>query len=74
MIEKYHARLHNSARGNYIQDQELDRARKKVSDIESVLFPPNLYPMLQISVFCKHFEITSTILEKLLYLTIAKQT
>lgn len=39
------------------------RVREKVSDIESQLLPSSLYPMLQISVFFEHFEIT--VLEKL---------
>ena len=33
-----------------------------MSDIESQLLPSSLYPMLHISVFCEHFEIT--VLEK----------
>lgn len=61
MMEKYHTSIHNSARVIYIRSGA--RVREKVSDIESQLLPSSLYPMLQISVFCEHFEIT--VLERL---------
>lgn len=57
MMEKYHTSIHNStiARVIYIQDQELEPGKRWV--ILRANYSPLAYPMLQISVFCEHFEI-----------------
>lgn len=57
-MEKYHTSIHNSTIcKSHLHSRSGARAREKVSDIESQLLPSSLYPMLQISVFCEHFEI-----------------
>ena len=64
-MEKYHTSIHNSenCKSPRLHSRSGARARERVSDIESQLFPSSLDPMLQISVFCKHFE--TVVLEKL---------